>query len=74
MEDKNKKILIICFVAGLLFGTFLIISGYKKPLTQEQIEKCKIIFELKNEVYSYNKCYSLFKNNNKDVLISVFEK
>ena len=59
----------------MIFGAFLIISGYKKPLTEEQIEKCKIIFELKNEAYGYNKCYKLFNSDcNKDFLISVVEK
>ena len=61
MDDKKKKIIIICFVAGLIFGTFLIISGYKKPLTQEQIERCKFYYALNKETYTYNKCYKLLK-------------
>ena len=56
MDNKKKKIIIICFVAGLIFGTFLIISGYKKPLTQEQIERCK--FCSKGCGYEGGKCCS----------------
>ena len=63
MNDKKKIIIIACLVAGLIFGAFLIISGYKKQLTAEQIEKCKIIFSLKNEAYGYNKCYKLFHSD-----------
>ena len=72
MDDKKVKITIICFVAGLIFGTFLIISGYKKPLTNDQIEKCKLYYTWNKETYSYNKCYKLLKMN-RDVFESVFK-
>ena len=70
--DKKVKITIIFFVAGFIFGGILLISGYKNPLTEEQIEKCKIYYALKNETYSYNKCYNLLKIN-KDALASVIK-
>ena len=72
MGDKKVKITIICFVAGLIFGSFLLISGYQNPLTEEQIEKCKLYYAWNKETYSYNKCYKLLKMN-RDVFESVFK-
>lgn len=61
MDDRKKKIIIISVIAGLFVGAFLIYSGWHNTLTQEQVEKCRVLAKQIGEKYSYSWCWEIMK-------------
>ena len=59
--DNKSKIIIVSIVFGLLTGAFLIYSGWHNTLTQDQIEKCRMLAVNKGIKYSYSWCWELMK-------------